>query len=204
MRHFAVLAVLSMACAAQAQSSFPKPMVVRPPASAEDRDEREPSRRERERQEQRARKQGSTPPLMVVRPPSEPERDPPRETRPVTKMAPPGAKPPTPPLMVVRPAEPPATPPSKAEQMQRRMDEERRLQRGERVTSSGSFRCTAYPVCDRSSGSYGSCRGVEQVYSANSARFARQQVARDCTAINTPDPCNCAAQCSRVAQCGPL
>ena len=106
--------------------------------------------------------------------------------------------------MVVRPAPEATTPPSKAVEMQRQMEEQRRLQRGEQAMSPASFRCSAYPVCDRSGGSYGSCRGVEQHYSAKTARFARQQVARDCATLNTPDPCNCAAQCSRVAQCGPI
>jgi hypothetical protein len=107
------------------------------------------------------------------------------------------------PLISVRPV--PDSPPSPAERMQRRMEQERRNQRGEQASMEpGNFRCNAYPVCDRSSGSYGSCRGVEQFYSARSWRDARQQVARDCAAVNTPDPCNCAAQCSRVAQCGPV
>jgi len=175
-------------------------MVVRPPADdREERDWREREWREHERREQRAApKSSGTAPLMVVRP----QRDEPRETRPATKMAPPAAGKPSSPLMVVRPTEPESTPPSKAEQMQRRMEEDRRIQRGEHA--SNSFRCNAYPVCDRSSGGYGSCRGVEQLYSATTARFARQQVARDCAAVNNPDPCNCAAQCSRVAQCGPI
>ena len=169
-----VLLLIALASACAAQAQV-KPMVVRPPA--DDREERD--WRERERRE-------------------------PRETRPATKMAPPAASKPAGSLMVVRPAEPKATPPSKAEQMQRQMEEDRRIQRGERASSTGSFRCNAYPVCDRSSGGYGSCRGVEQLYSASTARFARQQVARDCAAVNNPDPCNCAAQCSRVAQCGPI
>lgn len=99
---------------------------------------------------------------------------------------------------------PAATPPSPAEQMQRRMAEEQRLRRGEQANIPGNYRCNAYPVCDRSTGSYGSCRGVEQFYSAASWRDARQQVARDCAAANNPDPCNCARQCSRIAQCGPI
>lgn len=105
------------------------------------------------------------------------------------------------PLTSVRPA---PSAPSPAEQMQRRMNEERGNQRGERAQSASGFRCQAYPVCNRSSGSYGSCRGVEQLYTATSSRSARQQIERACAAANNPDPCNCAAQCSRVAQCGPI
>jgi hypothetical protein len=152
--------------------------------------------------------------MTVVRPPSPPprerdderrwrERDERREARPAAKTAPPPSRPSTAP-MVARPAPEPYTPPSKAVEMQRRMEEQRRVERGERVTGSGSFRCSAYPVCDRSSGSYGSCRGVEEFYAAHSRREAQRQIARDCAAVNTPDPCNCAAQCRRVAQCGPV
>jgi hypothetical protein len=169
-----VLLLIALASACAAQAQV-KQMVVRPPA--DDRDERD--WRDRERREQ-------------------------RKAPPAAKMSPPASKPAAPPMMVVRPAEPQPTPPSKAEQMQRRMEEDRRIQRGEQATSSGNFRCSAYPVCDRSSGSYGSCRGVEQLYSAKSARFAREQVVRECAALNRPDNCNCASQCSRVAQCGPI
>ena len=207
---FLLVVALAAVCTAQAQV---KPMTARPPASADDRDER--NSRERDRQEHRAGSQRSTPPMMIVRPPTPPERDrdderrwrerdQPRETRPTTKMAPPASKPATAPMMVVRPEAPVTTPPSKAEQMQRRMEEQRRRERGEVVGSSANFHCNAHPVCDRSSGSYGTCRGVDQMYSAKSLRFAREQVARDCAALNTPDPCRCAAQCSRVAQCGPI
>jgi hypothetical protein len=99
----------------------------------------------------------------------------------------------------------PISPPSKAEQLQQQMNEQRRLQYGQQAgADAGNFRCSAFPVCDRTFGSYGSCRGVEQFYSAKSWRDARQQIARECASANTPDPCNCAAQCSRVAQCGPI
>jgi hypothetical protein len=189
MRLLLLAATLGAACAAQAQV---KPMIVRPPA--EDRDERERHWHERDREDDR-RWRG---------------REERRETRPA-KMAPPATRPAIAPMVVV-PRPEPATPPSKAEEMQRQMQQQReqerepqrRRERREPVSSSGNFRCTAYPVCERSSSSYGTCRGVEQIYSASSARFAREQVARDCSAINTPDPCNCAAQCSRVAQCGPI
>jgi hypothetical protein len=135
-----------------------------------------------------------TAPITVVRP-VEREEGEERErtrTRKTPEQKPPDAKPQK------------STPPSPAEQMQRRMAEEQRLRRGEQANIPGDFRCNAYPVCDRSTGSYGSCRGVEQFYSATSWRDARQQVARDCAAANNPDPCNCARQCSRVAQCGPI
>ena len=134
---------------------------------------------------------------MVVRPPAATDdRDERREPRLATKMAPPASKPTTTPMMVVRPAPTSTTPPSKAEEMQRRQAEQRRRERGEQAMSPGSFHCAAYPVCD--------CRGLEQRYFAKSARFAHEQVARDCAALNRPDPCNCAAECSRVAQCEPI
>jgi hypothetical protein len=110
MRLVLLVAALSAACAAQAQV---KPMVVRPPASADDRDDRERDWRERHRQEHRSA----------------------AKTTPATKMTRPASKPPagsSPPLMVVRPAEPPTTPPGKAIEMQRQMEEQRRLRHGER------------------------------------------------------------------------
>ncbi len=60
-------------------------------------------------------------------------------------------------------------------------------------------RCTAFPVCQ--GGGYGGCRGVEQTYSASAAGSGRSDIVRQCMQANTPGPCNCAAQCSRVAQC---
>lgn len=132
-----------------------------------------------------------TAPIIVVRPVEREEQNP-ASAKPQKS---------TDALISVRPA---PTPPSPAEQMQRRMAEEQRLRRGEQANIPGNFRCNAYPVCDRSTGSYGSCRGVEQFYSATSWRDARQQVARECAAANNPDPCNCARQCGRVAQCGPI
>lgn len=140
-----------------------------------DREDRE--ERERRRREQNQWKQPGTPEAKTAKPASK-SLDGPAS------------------LTSVRPV--PTTPPSKAEQMQRQM------QHKQATTDTGNYRCYAHPVCDRSTGSYGTCRGVEQVYSGTSWRNARQRIARDCAAVNDPDPCHCATQCARVAQCGPI
>jgi hypothetical protein len=153
------------------------------------------------------RRLDGTPSLIAV-PPLEREREDWREHRGAPAPAPAGkagkSSDVTRPLLSVRPM-PDNGPPSPAVQMQQRMEQERRNQRGGPTASQArQFRCTAFPACERASGSYGSCRGVEEFYAAHSRREAQRQIARDCAAVNTPDPCNCAAQCRRVAQCGPV
>lgn len=98
------------------------------------------------------------------------------------------------------------TPPSPAQQMQQEEFERQQLQRQHAAPAQqaappqrGSARCSAFPVCVREPGRYGSCQGVEQVY-ANAHTGFRGIVAQ-CVEANRPDTCNCAAQCSRVAQC---
>ena len=112
---------------------------------------------------------------------------------------------------------PATTPPSQAEQLQQKQNQDRQLQLQQQRQSNeprpfindprpavqekrgGTVRCNAMPVCK--GGGYGSCRGVEQSYGAASLASSRQDIVRQCTRANSPDTCNCAAQCGAVAQC---
>jgi hypothetical protein len=101
---------------------------------------------------------------------------------------------------------PSTTSPSPAQQMQQEQFERQQLQRQYAApeqqaapTARGSARCSAFPVCVREPGRYGSCQGVEQVYA--NANAGRRGIVAQCIHANSPDTCNCAAQCSRVAQC---
>jgi hypothetical protein len=96
--------------------------------------------------------------------------------------------------------------PSPAQQLQQQQFERQQLQRQHAAPQPQAaprerqgVRCAAHPVCQRQSGAYGSCQGVEQVYSSD--YIGRRDIAAQCVRANTPDTCNCAAQCSRVAQC---
>jgi hypothetical protein len=96
--------------------------------------------------------------------------------------------------------------PSPAQQLQQQQFEQQQLQRQQAAPQQPAtprerrgVRCAAHPVCQRPSGGYGSCQGVEQVYSSD--YIGRRDIAAQCVRANTPDTCNCAAQCSRVAQC---
>jgi hypothetical protein len=86
--------------------------------------------------------------------------------------------------------------PSPAQQQQRGAE----IERGAVQPDDGRrVRCHAQPVC-RGGGGYGGCRGVESTYAGN-LPVSRADIVRQCVSANTPDTCNCAAQCSRVAQC---
>ena len=96
--------------------------------------------------------------------------------------------------------------PSPAQLFQQEQFERQQLQRQHAAPqqqaaphTQGSARCSAYPVCTREPGRYGSCQGVEQVYA--NAQAGRRGIVAQCIQANNPDTCNCAAQCSRVAQC---
>jgi hypothetical protein len=62
-------------------------------------------------------------------------------------------------------------------------------------------RSDIYPQqsCVRQPGSSGSCQGVARTYASSPG--AREDMVQQCIRANTPDGCNCAAQCARVAQC---
>ena len=92
-------------------------------------------------------------------------------------------------------SQPPKGLPSPAEQQQRRAE----IERGAVQPDDGRrVRCQAQPVCR--GGGYGGCRGVQSTYAGNMA-VSRGDIVRQCVAANTPDSCDCATQCSRVAQC---
>ena len=85
--------------------------------------------------------------------------------------------------------------PSPAQQLQQQELERRQPQN---IAAEHGARCSAHPVC-RKPGGYGRCQGVVRTYASSSG--ARQDMVERCIEANTPDECNCAAQCARVAQC---
>ena len=96
-------------------------------------------------------------------------------------------------------SQPPKGPPSKAQQMQQQQYEQRQAEQGQLPPDSGQVvQCRARPVCG---GGYGICQGVTQTFSGTSASAGRHAIVQQCVQANTPDSCNCAAQCERVAQC---
>jgi hypothetical protein len=136
-------------------------------------------------------------------------RHPTQSHPPQTQRAAEPPKKPTPRVVV---PERPTSPPSQAEQLQQKLNQDRQLQLqqqpqsneprpfvGEEKKRSGTVRCNAMPVCKR--GGYGSCRGVEQSYGAASLSSSRQDIVRQCVQANTPDSCDCSAQCRQVAHC---
>jgi hypothetical protein len=105
-----------------------------------------------------------------------------------------------------RRADPEPSPPSPAQQLQQQQFEQQQLQRQHSnpkqqaaPPDTRGVRCSAHPVCLREPGRYGSCQGVAEVYASASA--GRRDIASKCVQANSPDSCNCAAQCTRVAQC---
>jgi len=91
----------------------------------------------------------------------------------------------------------PDSPPSPAEQLQRQIEEKRAVDLGT-ADDVRVIQCQARPTCG---GGYGVCNAVQQTYRAASLESSRRDIVRDCVAANSPDPCNCAAQCRAVAQC---
>lgn len=106
----------------------------------------------------------------------------------------------------IRRADPEPSPPSPAQQLQQQQFEQQQLQRlhsnpqqQAAPPDTRGVRCSAHPACLREPGRYGSCQGVAEVYANPSA--GRRDIATKCVQANSPDSCNCAAQCARVAQC---
>jgi hypothetical protein len=101
---------------------------------------------------------------------------------------------------VSRDSQPPKGPPSKAQQMQQEQYEQRRAQQGDPLPADAAqvVQCRARPVCG---GGYGICQGVMQTYTGSSVNSGRHAIVQQCVQANTPDSCNCAAQCERVAHC---
>ena len=95
-------------------------------------------------------------------------------------------------------SQPPKGPPSKAAQMQRE-DYEKRQQQGQIPATDGQVvQCRARPVCG---GAYASCQAVAQTYRNANLQASHHNIVQRCVQANTPDSCNCAAQCELVAQC---
>ena len=61
-----------------------------------------------------------------------------------------------------------------------------------------TVQCNARPVCG---GSYGRCAAVAQTYQGGTLQAGRRAIVQSCIEANTPDSCNCAAQCTSVARC---
>jgi hypothetical protein len=99
----------------------------------------------------------------------------------------------------------PSSAPSPAQQMQQQQFEQRQQQsqrqspqKGQPSNASGIVQCNARPVCG---GSYGRCAAVAQTYQGATLQAGRREIIQACVAANTPDSCNCAAQCTSVARC---
>ena len=100
---------------------------------------------------------------------------------------------------VSKDSQPPKGPPSKAQQMQQQQYEQRQAQQGQLAPDPGQVvQCRARPVCG---GGYGICQGVTQTFTGAGVNASRHAIVQQCVQANTPDSCNCAAQCERVAQC---
>jgi hypothetical protein len=103
-------------------------------------------------------------------------------------------KPPANKQFTVDPSEtrPRPTAPSPAEQMQRQMQ-------GQPAETARVFQCSARPVC--AGGGYGRCAAVQQTYRGGTEESRRKNMVEECIQANTPDSCQCAVQCRRVAHC---
>ena len=111
-------------------------------------------------------------------------------------------KPPTNKQFSAPPSEtrPRPTAPSPAEQMQRQMEQQRRVEQGKPGgTQQAVFQCSAQPLCG--GGGYGRCSSVQQTYRGGTEESRRRDIVDDCIQANTPDTCQCAVQCRRVAHC---
>jgi hypothetical protein len=87
---------------------------------------------------------------------------------------------------------PQPTAPSRAEQMQRQMQ-------GQPAETPRVFQCSARPVCG--GGGYGRCASVQQTYRGGTGESRRRDMVDECIQANSPDTCQCAVQCRRVAHC---
>ena len=99
-----------------------------------------------------------------------------------------------------RPAETqrPSSPPSPAQQMQQQQNEQRQQQSQPPASATRVVQCNARPVCG---GGYARCAAVAQTYQGGTLQSGRRAIVQSCIEANTPDSCNCAAQCSSVARC---
>jgi hypothetical protein len=111
-------------------------------------------------------------------------------------------KPPAKQQFSVHPSEtrPRPTAPSPAEQFQREQQQQRRVEQGRSggTQQQAVFQCSARPSC---AGGYGRCSSVQQTYRGGSEASRRAEIVDECIQANTPDTCQCAVQCRRVARC---
>ena len=92
----------------------------------------------------------------------------------------------------------PSSPPSPAQQTQQQQYEQRQQQSQQPASGSRVVQCNARPVCG---GGYGRCAAVAQTYQGGTLQSGRRAIVQSCIEANTPDACNCAAQCTAVARC---
>lgn len=99
----------------------------------------------------------------------------------------------------------PSSAPGPAQQMQQQQYEQRQQQsqrqnqqNSQPSNASGVVQCNARPVCG---GGYGRCAAVTQTYQGATLQSGRRAIVQSCIQANTPDSCNCAAQCTAVAHC---
>jgi hypothetical protein len=92
----------------------------------------------------------------------------------------------------------PDSAPSPAEQYQRQQYEQRQTQTPPPDSQQRVVQCNARPVCE---GGYGRCAPVAQTYPGFTLQAGRRDIVQACVSANTPDSCNCAAQCTAVARC---
>ena len=94
----------------------------------------------------------------------------------------------------------PTSPPSPAQQYQQQQFEQRQPQtQTQQVPQSRVVQCTARPVCGGAG--YGRCAAVSQTFPGATLQGGRREIVQRCIEANTPDSCNCAAQCTSVARC---
>jgi hypothetical protein len=94
----------------------------------------------------------------------------------------------------------PATPPSPAQQYQQQQFEQRQPQtQTQQVPQHRVVQCTARPACGGAG--YKRCATVSQNFPGATLQAGRREIVQRCIDANTPDPCNCAAQCPAVARC---
>ncbi len=92
----------------------------------------------------------------------------------------------------------PSSPPSPAQQTQQQQYELRQQQSQQPASAPRIVQCNARPVCG---GGYGRCAAVAQTYQDGTLQSGRRAIVQSCIEANTPDACNCAAQCTAVARC---
>jgi len=93
----------------------------------------------------------------------------------------------------------PSSPPSPAQQAQQQQYEQRQLQSQPSTAGPRVVQCNARPVCGGAG--YGRCAAVAQTYQGATLQSGRRAIVQSCIEANTPDSCNCAAQCTSVARC---